>query len=242
MLSDQNKALVDNLDWKIDDEREHCWTFEDTVLNRLLDAARQEGRQSSGERVKALEEGLKPFAQIADRYPTGGLQADIQQRSPDVVRRLHAAYFYHAAALLSPQAAPVEQGEEGDPEDFPDALKPSEIRHLAAENMKRMCRDDDDGFFLNGSAVGVTSGGGGSQVAECDDEGIAAVVCTALMDFYSGRTDQAIACLEVALTVETVGDMKACIQAALDFVTNDEEALAEGRLWAPANEQKDGAS
>jgi hypothetical protein len=125
-----------------------------TKAERILTLI-EEGRQSSGDRVKAL---ILKWRAEQEAYPN-----DHEGNAAAAAVRCCAREL---EALLSPQAAPVEQGED--------------------------------------------------------------------------RTDQAIACLKVALTMEAVGDVKACIKAALDFATNDEEALAEGRQWAPANEGKTG--
>jgi galactokinase/mevalonate kinase-like predicted kinase len=48
------------------------------------------------------------------------------------------------------------------------------------------------------------------------------------------QIDQAVACMRIALTESDVSTVHAIIKAALDFATNDEEALAEGRALAPA--------
>lgn len=112
MLSDQDLALIECIVPKslrvfFTGVRVADWTA------HLLDAAREEGRQSAGDRVKALEEALKPFAEVADWYDAS--EPDTFEVWMDYphgfinrsVARL--ANYRRAAALLSPQAAPVEQ-------------------------------------------------------------------------------------------------------------------------------------
>lgn len=96
MLSDQNKALVLRVSGNALTGSDAEWSN----LEKLLDAAREEGRQSAGERVKALEDELRRHTEhLADfdrRYS--------MDSSSDV-----AAALYCAQRLLAPQAAPVEQ-------------------------------------------------------------------------------------------------------------------------------------
>lgn len=67
------------------------------------DGLREEVATVTRERDEARA-ALEPFAQVGARYPTGGLHADLEQRSPDVFRLLHAHDFYQAAATLSRQS------------------------------------------------------------------------------------------------------------------------------------------
>ena len=52
------------------------------------------------ERAKDRE-ALKPFAEIAGRYLTGGLRSDLASRAPDLIKHLDALSFYAARARLS---------------------------------------------------------------------------------------------------------------------------------------------
>lgn len=47
------------------------------------------------------------------------------------------------------------------------------------------------------------------------------------------RLASGVALLKLIKGVEDVSTASALVQAALDFLTNDEAALAEGRRWAP---------
>lgn len=78
----------------------------DETANATITALRASLEGAEGQRDEALE-ALKPFAEIAARYPTGGLKADIDQRSPDVVKLLDASAFYRAASVITKGGADV---------------------------------------------------------------------------------------------------------------------------------------
>jgi hypothetical protein len=68
----------------------------DETAQALIDAARQEGRQSAGERVKVVRQ------KIGEAY---------RQSTKEAMKRVLGEAADICDALLSPQAAPVEQGE-----------------------------------------------------------------------------------------------------------------------------------
>ncbi len=111
MLSDQNKALIARELGASDRVRlRDLEEISDTALHFLLDAARQEGRQSSGERVAALEAIVRRFVDADDEAPEFGVADCIDNKGEHYQSADYAALVHGARALLSPQAAPVEQG------------------------------------------------------------------------------------------------------------------------------------
>lgn len=89
--------------------------YADETMDTLMDAAREEGRQSAGERVKALEEGLKDAAAWHDgqsddlgKFPQN---ADLRWR-----RHQHVEEFERIQALLSSAQGETKEGFDGLPE------------------------------------------------------------------------------------------------------------------------------
>lgn len=56
--------------------------------------------------VAGMGEALEPFAEIAGRYKTGGLQADIDSRASYLTKLLKAADFHAAAKALAAAKEP----------------------------------------------------------------------------------------------------------------------------------------
>jgi hypothetical protein len=103
IIREARSAAVDSI---VNDTGEHATDATDRIMN-IISAAREEGRQSAGDRVKALEEALQPF-----KRAFWVLSDDDRVRCAwNVTIRVTSDALRTANALLAPQAAPADQKE-----------------------------------------------------------------------------------------------------------------------------------